>query len=133
MDFAVTSPLQLAGIRAAAGRVLAAAEAYEEVKFADRDTARRCRDQGVRLVPMVAESFGGWGPEAQKAFKVLGRALSNTSGTAHGVVVAQLYENLSVKLMRAAARSALARATNAAAASFCPVAARAPAELSADV
>ena len=132
MDFAVTSPLQLAGIRAAAGRELAAAEAYEEVKFADRDTARRCRDQGVRLVPMVAESFGGWGPEAQKAFKVLGRTLSNASGTAHGVVVAQLYENLSVKLMRAAARSALARATNAAAASFCPVAARAQAELSAD-
>ncbi len=132
MDFAVTSPLQLDQLREAASQELAAAVAYEGVKFSDRDTAQKCRDHGVRLLPMVAESLGGWGPEAQKAFKVIGRALSSATGVPHGTVVAGLYGSLSVKLMRAAARSALARATSAATASFCPAAARAHAELDAE-
>ena len=131
MDFAVTSPLGLNVIHAASQTELAAATAYEATKFADRDTGQRCRDHGVRLVPMVAESLGGWGIEAQKAFKVIGRSLSATTGTPHGTVVAQLYEKLSVMIMRAAARSSLARAADAAAAPFCPAQARALAELEA--
>ncbi len=118
-------------IHAASQTELAAATAYEATKFADRDTGQRCRDHGVRLVPMVAESLGGWGIEAQKAFKVIGRSLSATTGTPHGTVVAQLYEKLSVMIMRAAARSSLARAADAAAAPFCPAQARALAELEA--
>ena len=113
MDFAVTSPLQIALVQAAAERPLAAARAYEERKFADRHTAQRCLDHGVRLVPMVAESTGGWGPEAQKAFKVIARSLSSVTGLPHGLAVAQMYESLSVKLMRAIARSTLARTSRA--------------------
>ncbi len=131
MDFAVTSPLQLDALRAASQSELAAATAYEATKFADRDTGQRCRDHGVRLVPMVAESFGGWGPEAQRAFKVLGRAISSSTGTPHGTVVAQLYQSLSVKIMRASARSSLARAADAAVSSFCPAVARAEGEFEA--
>ena len=113
MDFAVTSPLQLALVQAAAERPLAAARAYEERKFADRQTAQRCLNHGVRLVPMVAESTGGWGPEAQKAFKVIARSISSATGLPHGLAVAQMYESLSVKLMRAVARSTLARTSRA--------------------
>ena len=113
MDFAVTSPLQVALVHAAAERPLAAARAYEERKFADRQTAQRCLNHGVRLVPMVAESTGGWGPEAQKAFKVIARSISSATGLPHGLAVAQMYESLSVKLMRAVARSTLARTSRA--------------------
>ena len=42
MDFAVTSPLQLSGIAAAANSEFAAAVAYEQHKFSDRDTGQRC-------------------------------------------------------------------------------------------
>ena len=42
MDFAVASPLQLSGIAAAANSELAAAVAYEQHKFSDRDTGQRC-------------------------------------------------------------------------------------------
>ncbi len=129
MDFAITSPLQLAQIHDAAASELAAATAYEQVKFSDRETARKCREHGVRLLPMVAESLGGWGTEAQKAFKVLGRSLCSATGVSHGLVVAQLYQSLSVKLMRAAARSSLARAADAATSSFCAAAARAQVEI----
>ena len=69
---------------------------------------------------MVAESFGGWGQEAQKVFNTLGRQLATQSGTSHGEVVAQLYEHFSVKLMRAAARSALGRSADASVAECCP-------------
>ena len=65
------------------------------------------------LVPMVVESMGGWGLEAQKAFKVIARALSSSTGLPHGLAVAQMYESLSVKLMRAVARSTLARTSRA--------------------
>ena len=79
------------------------------------------------MVPMVAESLGGWGPEAQKIFKVIGRSLSGTSGATHGAVVAQLYEYLGVLVMRAAARSALVRQADAASATLCPAVGRAEA------
>ena len=113
MDFAVTSPLQIALVQAAAENPLAAERAYEERKFADRRTSQRCLDHGVRLVPMVVESMGGWGPEAQKAFKVIARALISSTWLPHGLAVAQMYESLSVKLMRAVARSTLARTSRA--------------------
>ena len=67
--------------------------------------------------------------EAQKAFKVIARAISTSSGNTHGTIVAQLYEGLSVKLMRAATRSTLACAADAAASSFNPALARAQTEL----
>ena len=125
LDFAITSPLQLSTLEAAADSELAAAKAYEATKNADRANGERCREHGVRLVPMVAESLGGWGPEAQKIFKVIGRSLSGTSGATHGAVVAQLYENLGVLVMRAAARSALVRQADAASATLCPAVGRA--------
>ena len=130
MDFAATSPFQLASVRGSSGRKLAAAVAYEDVKFSDCDTARRCRDHGVRLVPMVAESLGGWGPEAQKVLKTSACALNASSGASHGLVVAKLYEGLGVQLMRAPARSSLARVTRAATTSFWATTARAETECS---
>ena len=118
LDFAITSPLQSSTLEAAADSELAALKAYEATKFADRATGARCREHGVRLVSMVAESLGGWGLEAQKIFKVIGRSLS-------GSAVAQLYANLSVLVMRAAARSALVRQDDAASATLCPAVGRA--------
>ena len=132
MDFAVTSPLQLSQVEDSAASRLAAATAYESHKYSDRDTADACRVQGSRLIPMVVESLGGWGREAQKALKVLGRALASHNGTSHGAATAQLYENLGVKIMRAAARSTLARASDASAAVMCPALARAQMEVHCD-
>jgi hypothetical protein len=109
MDFAVTSPLQLATLRMAADSTLAAAAQYEQHKCDDRDTAAKCREWGVRLVPMVAESFGGWGMAAQKAFKVICAAKAERSGDNTSQATSQFYEGLGIKLARASARSLLAR------------------------
>lgn len=109
MDFAVTSPLQLGTVHDAAGHTLAAAAQYEQQKLDDRDTAAKCEAWGVRLVPMVAESFGGWGPAAQKAFKVICAASASRTGDDNSLATSQFYEGLGIKLARAAARSLLAR------------------------
>ena len=58
---------------------------------------------------MVAESFGGWGPVAQKAYNVIARASAARSGLGVGVATSRLYVGLNTNIMRANARSLLAR------------------------
>ena len=109
LDFAVTSPLQLTQLGPAARGQLSAAMAYEAHKLGDRDTAARCAAMGITLYPVVAESFAGWGPTAQAVFKVIAGASAARSGLSIGVVTSQFYEGLSTRIMRANARSLLAR------------------------
>ena len=109
LDFAVTCPLQVSWQADAAQRPLAAAMGYEAQKLADRDTARRCQAAGIRLVPMVAETLGGWGPEAQAFFRVLGKATAEHKGLDSSVATDQLYQALGIRLQRANARAILAR------------------------
>ena len=109
MDFAVTSPVQQRIVLEAAQRQLAAATAYEDHKLTDRDTGERCRRFGLQLVPMVVESFGGWGNAAQKAFKVIVRCSAAKTGKSVSETSVQFYSGLSIHLMRANARAVLAR------------------------
>jgi len=113
LDFAVTCPMKLQGQREAAAAPLAAAKAYEAQKLADRETARLCAAEGIRLVPAVAETLGGWGPDAQAAFKVLARAWAARSGQSAAEATNALYEGLAVRLQRANARAILARVGSA--------------------
>ena len=108
-DFAVTSPLQLAELGNASQTQLPATVNYEADKLADRDTASRCAALGIELIPVVAESFGGWGPRAQQALKVIARASATRSGTTLGIATTRMYEGLSNIIMRANARALLAR------------------------
>ena len=76
MDFAVTSPLQQSVLASAAETQLAAASEYEQRKYNDRDTAANCQRFGLKLAPMVVESFGGWGQQAQETFKGIASELA---------------------------------------------------------
>ena len=58
---------------------------------------------------MIVESFGGWGAAAQKAFSVIAKARAARQGCTESQASEQLYQGLSSKLMRANARSLLAR------------------------
>ena len=109
-DFAVTSPLQLAELGNASRTQLSAAMNYEAHKLADRNTASRCAAFGIQLIPVVAESFGGWGPRAQHALGVIARVSATRSGTTVGMATTRMYEGLSSIIMRANARALLARA-----------------------
>ena len=64
----------------AAHRHLAAAMDYEAHKLADRQTAESFSELGFALIPMVAETLGGWGPGAQEVFRVIARDSAKALG-----------------------------------------------------
>ena len=116
LDFAVTCPLQANTRQAAADRPLVAAMAYEAAKLADRDTAARCVAQGIKLIPMVVETFGGWGPAARAVLGTLAHTTAQSTGIPHSIATCQLYEALGVRLQRANARAIISRLAASAAA-----------------
>ena len=79
----------------------------------DRGTAAKCQQFGLKLVPMVVESFGGWGLQAQEAFKVIAGELASQQGSSFGKTLDHMYQGLSIKLMQANARSLLTRVADA--------------------
>ena len=116
LDFAVTCPLQAAMVHDAAGRTLAAAMDYEAKKLEDRQTGARCSQLGFQLIPMVVETLGGWGPAAQKLFRVIAKSSAEVSGLEESAAVCQIYEGMAIKLQRANARAILSRVSAASAA-----------------
>ena len=113
MDFAVTSPMQQSVLASAAETQLAAASEYEQRKYNDRDTAAKCQRFGLKLVPMVVESFGGWGQQAQETFKGIASELAAQQGGSVGKTSDQMYQGFSIILMRANARALLTRVAGA--------------------
>ena len=109
LDFAVTCPLQASLLAESAQHSLAAARSYEAHKLEDRRTAQLCAEAGLTLVPMVAETLGGWGPAAQGFFRNLARATAERQGIDASLATSQLYESLGIKLQRANARAILSR------------------------
>ena len=96
-------------LQAAVQLPLAAAAEHEDRKRNDRDTARRCQEHGVTLVPFVVESFGGWCQSAQDAIGTLAYYWAAKQGTDLSMAVSYVYTGLSSRLWRANARSVLAR------------------------
>ena len=82
---------------------------YEASKLTNRETGARCAVLGIQLIPVVVESFRGWGPRAQHALSVIARAFATRPGTNVGLATTQMYEGLSTIIMRANARALLAR------------------------
>ena len=113
LDFAVTSPLQASMVTQAAQEPLAAAAAYEQMKRDDRNTQQLCSERGLQLIPMVVESFGGWGASGEKALKVIAHALAARRGMEVSSVASELYRGLGIIIMRAHARSLLTRCMDA--------------------
>ena len=59
-----------------------------------------CRRQGIDFLPIVAETFGGWHPDAKKEGKKLGAALARHTGQEEGEAVSHLWSRLSILLQR---------------------------------
>ena len=97
LDFAVTCPLQASVVSDAAQRPLAAAMSYEAHKFEDRQTANLCAAEGLKLMPMVAETLGGWGPSVQEVFRTIARATAERQSLDPSIATSQLYRSLGIK------------------------------------
>ena len=74
LDLAITAPQRQDIVARAATTALTAATSYAATKASHLDTANLCAAQGVRFVPLVAESTGAWEPEASKLLLHLSRS-----------------------------------------------------------
>ena len=59
-----------------------------------------CRRQGIAFLPIVAETFGGWHPDAKREVKKLGAALARHTGQDEGEATSHLWSRMSILLQR---------------------------------
>ena len=108
-DVAITSP-QWAEVVANAARMAgAAAVQYEGVKRTFLNTADVCAAQGIKFVPMVAETSGGWGPSGLKTISKLAKRTTLITEQSASLVFSHLLESFCVASRRANARAVLKR------------------------
>ena len=98
MDVTIVTPLQQAtmpGAATTAGHALN--HAYDrKVNGAEEE----CRRQGIAFLPMVAETFGGWHPGAEREVKKLGAALARHTGQEEGEAISHLWSRMGILLQR---------------------------------
>ena len=59
-----------------------------------------CRRQGLAFIPLAAESLGGWHRVAEAEVRKLGSALGRHTGQEEGEATSQLFQRLSILLMK---------------------------------
>ena len=74
MDVKVTTPIKVTTMPGAANTAGFALDHAHKGKLDGAEEA--CRRQGLAFLPLVAETFGGWHPSAQREVKKLGSALA---------------------------------------------------------
>ena len=65
-----------------------------------RVTADLCDQQGIALIPMAAESLGGWHKVALEQLRKLGSALARHTGQEEGETISHLLTRASVLLQK---------------------------------
>ena len=71
------------------------------------NTEAECAQQGVALIPMVAEASGCWGPDGLKTLRQLAKTAAGRPGGDSDVFMGQLMQSLCV-IIRSAKAVALA-------------------------
>ena len=94
----VVCPLQSALVPGAATTPGSALTYAHQEKMKKKDA--ECRRQGIGFLPLAAEALGGWHPPAVEQVKKLGAALARQSGEDEGAVKSQLFQKLSLVLMK---------------------------------
>ena len=107
LDVTVTHPLQdltRAGAAATPGHAMTVA--YQRKM---QGAAELCRQQGIAFLPLVAESLGGWHPQAEAEIKKLGSALARHTGQDEGECISHLFSRCALLLQRGLAALLLNR------------------------
>ena len=98
LDMTVVCPLQIGLVaHAATTPGYALTHAHQEKM---RKNEEDCRKQGIVFLPLAAEALGGWHPLAVEQVKKLGAALARQTGEEEGVLKSQLFQKLSLVLMK---------------------------------
>ena len=74
-----------------------------------RNTEELCREQGIKFIPIVAESLGGWHKVALEQFRKLGSALARHTGQDEGEKTGHLVKRASILLQKGLAAMVMNR------------------------
>ena len=107
LDITVTGPLARSNVMAAAeegGSALAKA-----VQRKVQGVAEACQQQGLVFLPIALETLGGFHQVAVEQVKRIGAAIARNQGSDEKVTTRQLFQRLSITLMRGNAALILGR------------------------
>ena len=98
LDVSVINSLQAQTVDRAAtepGYALALRHRQKWAKYGEA-----CLAEGIRFVPVIVESLGGWHEEAVRILKKLGLALARATGGDETEVIRHMFSRLSVLLQK---------------------------------
>ena len=104
IDVTVTGPLARTNVAAAAAEVGSALE-----KAFKRKVQGAAQQQGLAFLPIAVETLGGFHKAAVEQVKRIGAALARHQGCEEHVAVRQLFQRLSLTLMRGNAAMLMSR------------------------
>eukprot|EP00731_Ephydatia_muelleri_P011154 Em0006g48a len=108
VDLCVTSPLNSNTLQVACVTPNSAAMQAEQRKHHSNDA--KCEELGWVCIPLVVESYGSWGPEAQRCLsRLAGRLATTQLGQPKSLTTNLIYGRLNLTLIRANSRAILSR------------------------
>ena len=107
IDLCVTSPLHSNTLQVACVTPNSAAMQAEQRKHHSNDA--KCEELGWVCIPLVVESYGSWGPEAQRCLSRLAGRLATQLGQPKSLTTNLIYGRLNLTLIRANSRAILSR------------------------
>ena len=107
LDVTVTGPLAQSNVQAAAAESGAALEKAFKRKV--QGAAQACQEQGIAFLPIAMETLGGFHKVAAEQVKRIGVAVARHQGVLETVAVKQLFQRLSLTLMRGNASLVMTR------------------------
>ena len=107
IDLCVTSPLNSNTLQVACVTPNSAAMQAEQRKHHSNDA--KCEELGWVCISLVVESYGSWGPEAQRCLSRLAGRLATQLGQPKSLTTNLIYGRLNLTLIRANSRAILSR------------------------
>ena len=107
LDLTITSPLCSAILSESCHQAVVAALAVEARRL--HSNGPKCQELGWSCIPLAVETYGNWGKEAHDTFSRLASYLAIHQSSPKSAVVAEIYGQLNIALVRSIARAILAR------------------------
>ena len=96
LDLAVTGPQRIGSLSQASVEAVSAAAAYAAVKTSHLNTAATCAVQGIKFIPMVAETTGAWDKGADRILRLFASAAAAREGADGAALTGLMFQELSV-------------------------------------
>ena len=110
LDWAVTSGLRADRVESSTRGPAELLGEYAEFKCSFKETERKCRDQGIRFVPLVIEAHGGgWGENLHQACHFIAGQQKAAGDWCREGTGQRLAQRISTALQRANAQAVLRR------------------------